>query len=202
MIMAVIAGVAVLAAAGVLVYKFALTDKSTSPVRAYKPGSEIVLPFTGLNSPEHLAVDSAGNVYVTDDNNKRVLKLLAGSPTQSALPFTGLSQPQGVAVDSGGNVYVSDDNNNNRVLELSAGSSTPTMLPFTGLSYPDGVAVDSSATVYIVDGNQGVVLRLSAGSSTQTVLPFTGLASPRVWRWTPPAASTSPTSTGKSETGF
>ena len=52
--------------------------------------------------------------------NNRVLKLAAGSSTQTVLPFTGLNGPRGVAVDTAGNVYVTDDGNN-RVLKLPAG---------------------------------------------------------------------------------
>jgi serine/threonine-protein kinase len=37
-----------------------------------------VLPFTGLNSPWGVAVDSAGNLYVADSGNGRVVKLPAG----------------------------------------------------------------------------------------------------------------------------
>jgi serine/threonine protein kinase, bacterial len=42
---------------------------STTPVE---------LPFTGLNSPTGVAVDTARNVYVVDGGNHRVLKLPAG----------------------------------------------------------------------------------------------------------------------------
>lgn len=37
-----------------------------------------MLPFTGLNAPAYVAVDTGGNVYVTDGNNNRVLKLPTG----------------------------------------------------------------------------------------------------------------------------
>jgi serine/threonine-protein kinase len=79
-----------------------------------------VLPFTGLSGPAGVAVDTAGNLYVTDQSNNRVLKLAAGSATQTVLPFTGLNSPGGVAVDAAGNLYVTDSGNN-RVLKLPAG---------------------------------------------------------------------------------
>jgi serine/threonine protein kinase, bacterial len=37
-----------------------------------------VLPFTGLNSPGGVAVDTADNLYVTDMEANRVVKLPAG----------------------------------------------------------------------------------------------------------------------------
>ncbi len=67
-----------------------------------------------------MAVDAAGDVYVTDGFNNRVVKLAAGSYTQTVLPFTGLNDPRGVAVDAAGNLYVTD-RGNNRVLKLAAG---------------------------------------------------------------------------------
>jgi serine/threonine protein kinase, bacterial len=68
-----------------------------------------------------VAVDSAGDLYVTDSDNHRVLKLAAGSSTQVVLPFTGLNAPVGVAVDAAGNLYVTDAGTNNRVVKLPAG---------------------------------------------------------------------------------
>jgi serine/threonine protein kinase, bacterial len=38
----------------------------------------MVLPFTGLHEPHGVAVDAAGNLYVTDFGNNRVVKLPAG----------------------------------------------------------------------------------------------------------------------------
>ena len=82
------------------------------------------------------------------------------------------------------------------MLKLAAGSSTQEVLPFTGLNYPSGVAVDTAGNLYVTDsGSNDRVVKLAAGSNTQTVLPFTGLNYPSVWRWTPPATSTSPTLT-------
>lgn len=138
------------------------------------------LPFNGIDfrlSPGGVAVDKAGDVYVTSEGMYgRVVELAPGSSTPTVLPFSGLYQPQGLAVDSGGAVYVADFNN--RVVKLTAGSTSQTVLPFTGLNYPEGVAVDGQGNVYVADRGNDRVLKLAAGSSTQTVLPFTGLKNP------------------------
>ena len=142
--------------------------KSPQPVA----NPQVELPFTGLDHPDDVAVDGAGNVYVTDEFNGRVLKLPAGSTTQVELPFTGVKVPTGVAVDTAGDVYVTDyettnafSAKNNRVLKLPAGSNTQVELPFTGLTRPGAVAVDNVGNVYVTDGDLGKckVLKLPAG---------------------------------------
>ena len=79
-----------------------------------------MLPFTGLNQPDGVAVGHDGSVYITDLNARRVLKLSTGSTHQSVMPFNGLNSPEGVAVDAAGAVYVTDSMNG-RVLKLTAG---------------------------------------------------------------------------------
>jgi serine/threonine protein kinase, bacterial len=149
-------------------------------VRSAPPGGQTVLPFAFLNSPEGVAVDSVGNVYVAAAGTGRVWELAPGSTAPTELPFTSLGNPSGVAVDAAGTVYVFDVGNN-RVLKLAAGSSSPTELPFTGLNSPlnrpYAVAVDSADNVYVTDGANRV-LKLAAGSSSPTVLPFTDLSNP------------------------
>ncbi len=141
---------------------------------------QTVLPFNGIDfrlSPGGVALDTAGNVYVTSEGMYgRVVKLAAGSSTTTVLPFNGLYQPQGLAVDTAGAVYVADFNN--RVVKLDAGSNNQTVLPFAGLNYPEGVEVDAQGSVYVADRGNNRVVKLAAGSNTQTVLPFTGLKNP------------------------
>ncbi|MEE3067258.1 MAG: serine/threonine-protein kinase PknD [Actinomycetota bacterium] len=152
-------------------------DKQPNQHRDPSYGAQVTLPFNGLGHPADVEVDPAGNIYVADDINNRVLKLAPGSNTAIELPFTGLNSPQGVAGDGAGNLYVADTNNN-RVLKLAAGSSTQTVLPFTGLHRPQGVATDEAGALYLADTDANRVLELPAGASTPIELPLTGLNSP------------------------
>jgi serine/threonine-protein kinase len=154
----------------------------TRPSAASKqPASgQIELPFNGIDfrlSPGGVALDKAGDVYVTSEGMYgRVVELAPGASNPTVLPFSGLYQPQGLTVDGAGTVYVADFNN--RVVKLAAGSNTQAVLPFTGLNYPEGVAVDSQGSVYVADRGNNRVLKLAAGSNAQTVLPLTGLKNP------------------------
>ena len=104
-------------------------NRYATTVELANAAPQVTLPFIGLSNPEGLAVDSVGNVYVTDYNNNQVLELPVGSSTQVELPFTGLGWPVGAAVDSAGNVYVISSDifspTGGRVLKLPGGVEHP-----------------------------------------------------------------------------
>ncbi|OBI91842.1 hypothetical protein [Mycobacterium sp. 1245805.9] len=113
-----------------------------------------VLPFTHILGLGGMAVDVAGNVYAGEF--KQVLKLAAGTDTQTVLPLD-LGGVGGMAVDSAGGVYVVDAERK-QVLKLAAGADKPIVLPFSGLNKPVTVAVDAAGSVYVADiGNHNVV---------------------------------------------
>jgi serine/threonine-protein kinase len=178
----VIAGAAVVIVAIVAVIGYLVFERSAPMQVTYS--EQVALPFTSLNDPNSVAVDSSGTIYVSDSHgtdstsNPRVLKLPAGSSSPTTLPLTGLNDPEDLAVDNTSNVYVADFSNN-RVLGLAAGSDSPTILPFRGLSGPDGVVVDNTGSVYVADTGNKRVLKLAAGSDSPTTLPFTGLNQPQ-----------------------
>ena len=109
-----------------------------------------------------VAVDGAGNIYVTDVNNNRVV-VLSSSGTQLHSFTDGFKSPTGVAVDGSGNIYVVDSNNN-RVVVLS--SSGTQLHSFTdGFSDPLGVAVDISGNIYVGDVNNNRIVVLSSNGT-------------------------------------
>jgi DNA-binding beta-propeller fold protein YncE len=118
-----------------------------------------VLPFTHILGIGGMAVDAAGNVYAGDF--KQVLKLAAGTDTQTVLPFD-LGSVAGMAVDSAGSLYVVDAERK-QVLKLAAGSDKPIVLPFSGLNQPVTVAVDAAGSVYVTDVGNHNVVKLNPG---------------------------------------
>ena len=144
-----------------------------------------------LYNSRGVAVDSAGNVYIADDNNNRIRKVSGGIITTFAgngIPgYSGDGGPatearlyslEGVGVDSAGNVYIADTDNN-RIRRVSGGIITTFAgngtFGFSGdggpatearLTSPRGVAADSAGNVYIADSENDRIRKVSGGIIT------------------------------------
>lgn len=123
------------------------------------------LPFTGLSNPRGVEVDQAGNVYVVDSGNDRVLKMTAGTGTQVVLGFTGLVEPQSVAVDTAGNVYVSDSTLD-AVFKLPVGGGA--QVTHATVDQPEGIEIDAAGNLFVTSDFE--VFKQAAGSTTQTLV--------------------------------
>nr|WP_234712869.1 serine/threonine-protein kinase PknD [Mycolicibacterium komanii]CRL73040.1 serine/threonine protein kinase [Mycolicibacterium komanii] len=181
-IIAAAASVAVvaLAVAAVFVFGRSSRDESGTSAAAGAPGysAQVPLPFGDVHLATGVAVDAAGNTYVTDIGTDRVLVLRAGETTPTALPFSGLKNPRDVAVDAKGDVYIADSGND-RVLRLPAGAPAAIPLPFSGLNDPRGLAVGAAGDVYVIDRGNDRLLYLPVGAPAATPVPLTGLNDPR-----------------------
>ncbi|MDP7738083.1 serine/threonine-protein kinase PknD [Mycobacterium paragordonae] len=171
---------AVVVTTTVLVHRAGSPPAQSSVAKPSPPPSpsptEVALPFAGLSGPLGVAVDGAGNVYVADNGNNRVVKLDAATRDQSVLPFSDLRYAVGVAVDGSGTVYVTDSYNE-RVTKLAAGAANQTVLKLER-NGPHGVAVDAAGNLYLADWIKDRVLKVAAGTGAQTALPMTGLDGP------------------------
>ena len=91
-----------------------------------------------FNSPNDVAVDSSGNVYVADAGNDRIQKFNSngtfitkwGSVGSNNGQFSGLT---GVAVDSSGNVYVAE-NGNDRIQQFNSNGTFITKWGINGIA--------------------------------------------------------------------
>lgn len=144
--------------------------------------------------PFDIAVDGAGNLYVSDHGNHAVRKItaagvvttLAGSGSGGNTDGTGTAAsfkfPSGIAADSAGNVYLADTDNQvirkitaaGVVTTIAGGSIGSANGVGTAATFynPKDVAVDSSGNLYIADrGNHTIrkgTLQSDSGTTTNT----------------------------------
>ncbi|MGD0290937.1 MAG: NHL repeat-containing protein [Candidatus Binataceae bacterium] len=134
------------------------------------PIATITSNFTGLDYASGLALDSAGNIHVTNEfgsagQTGSVAIYPAGSyaigPPAATIAGdqTGLYYPYGIALDSSGNISVL--NGDNAITEYPAGSAgnvTPNAtitIDSSGNTNPTGIAMGASGKLYVA--NQGNV---------------------------------------------
>ncbi|ACL17372.1 dockerin type I domain-containing protein [Methanosphaerula palustris] len=128
-----------------------------------------------FNSPEGIAVDGTGNVYVADMNNDRISFFTKASlpqmPSSIGRIGSGHGQffyPHGVAVDSTGNVYVADTGNH-QIQKFTVNGNFNTQWGIKGsgtnqFNSPEGIAVDGAGNVYVADtGNNRIEKFTSSG---------------------------------------
>ena len=131
--------------------------------------------FSGSTMPG-LAVDAAGNLYIVDQTNSKVIKVTpAGAASEVAFGDLTLSKPEGVAVDGMGNIYVADAGNN-RIVQLTT-AGTAYVVPIQGLTNPTtlgggastdlfGVTVDASGNIYIADSANSRVVKVNVSGAS------------------------------------
>ena len=149
-----------------------------------------------LLSPNAIALDSSGKLYIVDTGNQRVrvvsggtISTLAGTGTAGfagdgkAASSAQINGPGGVAADSSGNVYIADSGNH-VVRKITSGGTISTFAGSGGnagysgdtaaatsalLFNPIGLVVDKSGNLYIADSGNNVI-RQVVGANINTVV--------------------------------
>jgi gliding motility-associated-like protein len=142
-----------------------------------------------FKGPNGICLDAAGNIYVADGLNDRVLKFSPGSNSYTnGIVVAGgngngsnsnqLSFPTSVFVDGSGNLYVADENNN-RIQKFPPGSSNSTnAITIAGgngegsapnqFYAPNSIAVDKTGNIFVCDELNNRIQKFPPNSDNQT----------------------------------
>ena len=129
-----------------------------------------------FNTPSGVAIDSKGNLWVTDQGNSAlreissggVVTTIFGSPNQQNL----LGYPSAITIDAQGNLYIVDESGRifeytaSGVLYLLAGSINSTGLnngvgSAALFNYPQSIAIDGSGNIYVADQYNNCIRKIT-----------------------------------------
>jgi sugar lactone lactonase YvrE len=182
-----------------------IADKENSRIRQVSPqGVVITIAGSGRNGgangkdtsasfnfPNGLAADAASNVFIADQGNSVIRKLVPGDLV-STLAGSGLTGkdngaataasfngPAAVAIDANGNVFVADAGNN-LIREIStagavttfAGSGAQGSINGAGtaasFNNPAGLAIDAGGNVYVADAGNNLIRKITPSGVVTT----------------------------------
>jgi hypothetical protein len=145
-----------------------------------------------LSQPKHIAVDTAGNIYISDYKKVRKVTITTGLISTIAGTSNGgyngddipaitaqLGAPVGgIALDAAGNIYIADETNH-RLRKVTRSTGLITTLAGNGfggfssdgiaasssqLNYPNSVSLDATGNIYIADMNNNRIRKISAST--------------------------------------
>lgn len=143
---------------------------------------------TGLlatfQQPWGIAIDSQGNLFVTEANDHTIRKITPGGVVSTFAGTAGVSgsndatgalasfnQPAGIAVDSSDNLYVVDANNG-IIRMITPGRVVSTFA--TGLVIPLGITIDDDGNIFVTDMGDNTIKKISS-TGVVTILAGSGV---------------------------
>jgi sugar lactone lactonase YvrE len=154
----------------------------------FKPDSAVVAGSAGygtgtdqLDSPQGIGFDAAGNLYVADQFNHRVLRFAPGVPdgvvvaggNGEGAAADQLAHPAGLAVLADGTLFIADHYNHRIQKWLPGASSGTTEAGGNGygsaadqLAFPQDVFVGVNDTLYIADFSNHRIQKWAPGATS------------------------------------
>jgi sugar lactone lactonase YvrE len=166
-------------------------------IRGYN-GDGIAATSAELGNVTGIAIDAAGDLFISDKQNNRVLEVNAETGLISSVAGTGtrgdngngiaataaeLSRPENVAVDADGDLFIADSGNN-QIREVNATTGLISTVVGTGISGFNGdgltntltqiadpwsVAVDSAGNLFVADTGNNRIREITSGTVTVNV---------------------------------
>jgi hypothetical protein len=146
----------------------------------YATTSVTYTPTSGTATPQAIATDQFGNLYVADyqSGGSSVYRLSLSPLTQlyqnQVTVASGLQNPVSLAVDSSGNVFVADKSAGDVYEYAPASALTYTLANTYSVISPDAVAVDAGGNLYAQSGSY--IYEILA-YSLETIV-YSGLSNP------------------------
>ena len=157
-----------------------------------------------FNSPQSVAIDQAGNLYVADTSNNNIRKLTASGTNWMVSTLAGLAgstgtnngtgsnarfnAPRCVALATNGDIYVADGGNH-AIRKISPAGEVSTLAGLPGTSgsangtgsiarfnSPRYVAVDDATNVYVADWANYTVRKITLAGAVTTPAGLAGNA--------------------------
>ena len=152
-----------------------------------------------LQRPTGLALDAAGNLYVTDTAQNTIKHITSSGTTDTLAGTSGaagsqdgtggaasFNQPNGIGVDAAGNVFVADSgnatvrriNSTGVVATLAGGAASRGSADGTGtaasFNAPDGLAVGPTGGIYVADTFNHTIRKITTAGVVTTIAGTAG----------------------------
>ena len=161
-------------------------------------GGSVTTYASGFSDPYGLALDGAGNLYVSNFSGGTISKVAPGGGAGSVSTYaTDVSGPAGLAFDGAGNLYVANYGGGNIRKVVPGGGAGSVSTYASGLSEPYGLALDGAGNLYVSNfSSTGVVNKVATGGGAGSVSTYSLRSTSRpASPWTGPVMSTSRVST-------
>lgn len=172
---------------------------------AGQPGAAGMINATGnaalFRSPNGLAVDGEGNLFVADESNHVIRKI---TPAGVVTTFAGLAlsggsdngtgtqarflYPRGLTIDTGGTLYVADTFNHT-IRKISPAGVVTTLAgragnagavdgkgPAASFNYPVAVSIDPAGNLYVADRSNHLVRKVTPDGTVSTLAGTVGVS--------------------------